>query len=62
MRGIKIGANGQSLVVSIEGMDRLGLAEGAKAALASALCKVLSMRKVIGDVSGQAFLWRGKGR
>ncbi|MGC1586908.1 MAG: hypothetical protein WA791_14630 [Rhodomicrobium sp.] len=48
--------------MSIEGMDRLGLAEGAKAALASALCKVLSMRKVIGDVSGQAFLWRGKGR
>ncbi|MFZ0569071.1 MAG: formyltetrahydrofolate deformylase [Rhodomicrobium sp.] len=50
-------ANGQSFIVSIEGKDRPGLAEGAEAALASALCRVLSLRKVTDDVSGRAFLW-----
>ncbi len=50
-------ANGQSFIVSIEGKDRPGLAEGAEAALASALCRVSAMRKVTDDVSGRAFLW-----
>jgi formyltetrahydrofolate deformylase len=50
-------ADGQSFIVSIEGKDRPGLAEGAEAALASALCRVSAIRKITDNVSGRAFLW-----